>query len=66
MIRVILHRRDIAVQADPDADIQLAALETSTSCLILTGNIYPSPSVLNRAEELCVPVLLTKLDTALS
>jgi BioD-like phosphotransacetylase family protein len=45
------------------ADIQLAALETSTSCLILTGNIYPSPSVLNRAEELCVPVLLTKLDT---
>ena len=45
------------------ADIQLAALETSTRCLILTGNIYPSPAVLNRAEELCVPVLLTKLDT---
>lgn len=45
------------------ADIQLAALETSTRCLILTGNIYPSPSVLNRAEELCVPVLLTSLDT---
>ena len=45
------------------ADIQLAALETSTRCLILTGNIYPSPSVINRAEELCVPVLLTKLDT---
>ena len=44
-------------------DMQLAALETSTSCLILTGNIYPSPSVLNRAEELCVPVLLSKLDT---
>lgn len=45
------------------ADIQLAALETSTRCLILTGNIYPSPAVLNRAEELCVPVLLTRLDT---
>jgi uncharacterized protein len=45
------------------ADIQLAALETSTRCLILTGGLYPSPSVLNRAEELCVPVLLTKLDT---
>ena len=44
-------------------DIQLAALETSTRCLILTGNVYPSPAVLNRAEELCVPVLLTKLDT---
>lgn len=45
------------------ADIQLAALETSTRCLILTGNIYPSPAVINRAEELCVPVLLTRLDT---
>jgi uncharacterized protein len=45
------------------ADIQLAALETSTRCLILTGGLYPSPSVLNRAEELCVPVLLTKMDT---
>ena len=44
-------------------DIQLAALETSTTCLILTGNIYPSPAVLNRAEELGVSVLLTSLDT---
>lgn len=45
------------------SDIQLAALETSTRCLILTGSLYPSPPVLNRAEEMCVPVLLTKLDT---
>jgi uncharacterized protein len=45
------------------ADIQLAALETSTRCLILTGNIYPSPAVVNRAEELCVPILLTRMDT---
>jgi uncharacterized protein len=45
------------------ADIQLAALETSTRCLILTGNLYPSPAVLRRAEELGVPVLLADLDT---
>jgi hypothetical protein len=45
------------------ADIQLAALETSTSCLILTGNLYPSPVVLNRADELGVPVLLADMDT---
>jgi BioD-like phosphotransacetylase family protein len=45
------------------ADIALAALETSTRCLILTGHLYPSPSVLNRAEELHVPVLLCNLDT---
>jgi BioD-like phosphotransacetylase family protein len=45
------------------ADIQMAALETPTTCLILTGNLYPNPVVLNRAEELNVPVLLTNLDT---
>ena len=45
------------------ADIQLAALETSTRCLILTGNLYPSPVVLNRCEELQVPVLLVDMDT---
>ncbi len=45
------------------ADIQLAALETSTRCLILTGNLYPSPVVLNRADELGVPILLADLDT---
>jgi hypothetical protein len=44
-------------------DIQLAALETSTRCLVLTGNLYPAAHVLNRADELCVPVLLTRLDT---
>jgi hypothetical protein len=44
-------------------DMQLAALETSTRCLILTGNLYPSPVVLNRADELGVPVLLADLDT---
>jgi BioD-like phosphotransacetylase family protein len=45
------------------SDIALAALETSTRCLILTGHLYPSPAVLNRAEELQVPVLLCNLDT---
>ncbi|NOZ27142.1 MAG: phosphotransacetylase family protein [Chloroflexi bacterium] len=45
------------------ADIQLAALETSTRCLILTGNIMPNPMILTRAEELGVPVLLCQQDT---
>ena len=44
-------------------DIQLAALETSTKCLILTGNLEPSPIILGRAEEIGVPVLLVKDDT---
>jgi BioD-like phosphotransacetylase family protein len=44
-------------------DLQMAALETSTRCLILTGNLYPSPVVMNRAAELHVPVLLVNMDT---
>lgn len=44
-------------------DIQLAALETSTKCLILTGNLHPSPIILGRAEEVGVPVILVRKDT---
>lgn len=44
-------------------DIQLAALETSTQCLILTGQIPPSPTIISRAEELEVPILSVDLDT---
>lgn len=44
-------------------DIQLAALETSTRCLILTGNLHPSPIILGRAEEVGVPMILVKKDT---
>ncbi|MBS7610284.1 phosphotransacetylase family protein, partial [Candidatus Bathyarchaeota archaeon] len=45
------------------SDIALAALETSTSALILTGNLYPSTSVLAKAEEKGIPVLLVPYDT---
>jgi uncharacterized protein len=44
-------------------DLQLVALETSTNALILTGNIRPSPAVLNRAEERKVPVIVVADDT---
>ncbi|MGQ9457906.1 MAG: phosphotransacetylase family protein [Anaerolineae bacterium] len=44
-------------------DIQLAALETSTRCLILTGNLQPSAIILSRAEELGVPVIVVPYDT---
>ncbi|MFS8810865.1 phosphotransacetylase family protein [Synechococcus sp. R65.1] len=44
-------------------DIQLAALETSTLCLILTGKLPLDPRVRSRAEELEVPILSVDLDT---
>lgn len=44
-------------------DIQLAALETSTTCLILTGNLRPSPLIVKQAEEFGVPILLVRQNT---
>lgn len=44
-------------------DIQLAALETSTQCLVLTGHVSPSPMILSRAEDLEIPILSVDLDT---
>ncbi len=45
------------------ADIQLAALETSTRCLVLTGNLRPNPLILGRAEELGIPIIIANQDT---
>jgi BioD-like phosphotransacetylase family protein len=40
------------------SDIQLAALETSTICLVLTGNLQPSPLIIKQAEDLGVSAFL--------
>lgn len=45
------------------SDLQLAALETSTNALVLTGNIRPSFQVIDRAEERQVPIILVPDDT---
>ncbi|MCL4300373.1 MAG: phosphotransacetylase family protein [Anaerolineae bacterium] len=44
-------------------DIQLAALETSTKLLILTGNTRPNPMIEDRAEERGVAIVLSPYDT---
>jgi BioD-like phosphotransacetylase family protein len=44
-------------------DIQLAALETPTELLILTGNLQPSPLIIQQADTLNVPILLVKDNT---
>lgn len=56
--------RNMAVVTGGDrADIQLAALETSTQCLILTGQVPPIQEVISRAEDLEIPILSVDLDT---
>lgn len=44
-------------------DMQLAALETSTRCLVLSGNTSPIPDVLSRAEDKEIPIILAEDDT---
>ncbi|NYT11541.1 MAG: AAA family ATPase [Methanomassiliicoccales archaeon] len=45
------------------SDIQMAALSTDTSCLILTGGLYPVKTVVSKAYEKGVPILLVRYDT---
>jgi hypothetical protein len=55
--------RKCVITGGDRSDIQLAALETPTRCLVLTGGMPPSHTVLARAEEKGVPVLLVTRDT---
>lgn len=53
----------VVITGGDRADIELAALETSTRGLVLTGSLRPNPIILGRAEELGVPLILVKQDT---
>lgn len=45
------------------SDIQLAALETSTRCIILTGGLYTNDVILGKAKISGVPVISVQDDT---
>jgi hypothetical protein len=56
--------RNMAVVTGGDrTELQLAALETSTNCLILTGHANPPDFIVSRAEDLEIPILSVDLDT---
>ncbi|MFW9956798.1 MAG: DRTGG domain-containing protein [Candidatus Odinarchaeota archaeon] len=56
--------KDKAVITSGDrTDICLAALETDTNLIILTGGVGPEIGTLTRARELGVPIMMTALDT---
>lgn len=57
-------RENMAVVTGGDrTELQMAALETSTHCLILTGRISPKPLIIERAESLDIPILSVNTDT---
>lgn len=45
------------------SEVALAALETNTSALILTGGLYPDVKVIARAEDKGIPLILVHYDT---
>lgn len=57
------HPNKAVITGGDRADIQLAALETSTICLVLTGNLRPSPLILKQADEAGVAVILVPQNT---
>ncbi|MBN1179808.1 MAG: phosphotransacetylase family protein, partial [Anaerolineae bacterium] len=56
-------RNKVVIAQASRTDVLLAALETETRGLILTGNLEPQAVVLVRAEEQSVPVLRTPAPT---
>ncbi len=57
------YQKKAVITGGDRTDIQLAALETSTVVLILTGNLHPSPLIIKQSEQLGVPILLVKDNT---
>ncbi|MDD1771771.1 MAG: AAA family ATPase [Methanomassiliicoccales archaeon] len=57
------HGKKAIITGGDRSDIQLSALSTDTSCLILTGGMYPANQVVSRAYEKGVPILVTRYDT---
>ncbi len=45
------------------ADMQLLAFEMNTRLLVLTGNTYPSATILAKADALKIPVVMVPYDT---
>lgn len=45
------------------SDIQLAAMETSTKCIILTGGLYTNDVVIGKAQSKSIPIISVTEDT---
>jgi uncharacterized protein len=57
------NNQKVVVTGGDRTDIQLAALQTATNCLVLTGQLRPTPLILARAQQMQVPILCVAHDT---
>jgi BioD-like phosphotransacetylase family protein len=56
-------RNNAVIVGGDRPDVQLAAIEAMTKCLILTGNLYPNEIVVSRAELKGIPIVVVRADT---
>jgi BioD-like phosphotransacetylase family protein len=61
--RFRVHQNKAVITGGDRTDIQLAALDTSTVCLVLTGNLRPAVEVVERAAERGVAILVVPTNT---
>ncbi len=61
--RLRKHHNKAVITGGDRTDMQLAALETSTNCLILTGNLRPNNLIIKQADYMGVPILLVSENT---
>ncbi len=59
-----LKENKVAVLKSERADMQLAALQTSTRCLVLSGEQQPLAQIMGQAEDKKVPIIMAKDDVA--
>jgi BioD-like phosphotransacetylase family protein len=56
-------RNNAVIVGGDRADVQLAAIEAGTQCLILTGNLYPNEIVISKADITGIPIIVVRGDT---
>ena len=56
-------RNKAVITGGDRSDIVLAALDTPTKCLVLTGNLHPNDVIISRAQQAGVPIVLVPGDT---
>jgi BioD-like phosphotransacetylase family protein len=50
----------VVITGGDRAEIMLAAMQTSTSCIVATGGVRPSPPVIKKAVDLGIPILMVE------
>jgi len=53
----------LVITSGDRSDMILAAIDSNASCVVLTNNIMPHPTIVSKASHACIPLLLVPTDT---